>query len=452
MTERGARLPTANHETGSGADEVQPEGTTETGQKRRFSAISSLYERNYVLLLIGNGLAHAGEQMEHVARSWLVFELTDSVLALGIVTFTSGLPRLFLSMVAGVLADRLDRRGLMFLCNIVELVAAFVFATLVFTNLIDVWQILVIVFVTSIFSTMNLVTRQAIIPEIVPRRDVGNAIALHSTLRGTTQIVAQSLAGLLIAFIGVAGVLYVHSAAYLAMLIALLMMRMPRGPARTEALAFRQHLGEGFRYVWGRADLLALVLVALLPMVLIHPYRTLMPVFARDVLKVGPEGYGVLMAAPGLGAILAAAGIAALNPSRHGLIMLSSLVLTSAALISFALASSFAAALASLVLVGLAFNVYRIANSTLLQLLTPRRMMGRVMGMYHADRGLLPVGSLALGALATILNAPLAVTLGAAVCGLLSLGLFTFRPLLDPQTRPVSGSSAGDESRAKGCG
>lgn len=431
MTERGPEPRAAAGSLAVDGLEAQPVRTEADGaQRRRIKAISSLYERNYLLLWIGNGLAHAGEQMEHVARSWLVFELTNSTLALGFVSFANGIPRLFLSMLAGAIADRFDRRRLMFLCSLLDLVVAFVFATLVFKNLVEIWHILVIVLASSVFSTLNLVTRQAVIPEIVSRQNVGNAVALNSTVRGTTQILGQSLAGLLIALIGVAAVLYVHSAAYLAMLIALLLMRLPAVLGRSRSRGIRHDLGEGFHYVWGRKDLLSLILLALVPMTMIQPYRTLMPVFARDVLSVGPEGYGILMAAPGVGAILAAVGVAAMNPHRHGTIMLASLVLTSVAIATFALSTSFPAALVALVLVGFVFNVYRISNVTLLQLLTPRELMGRVMGMYHADRGLMPIGSLLLGGLAAALSAPLAVTLGAVVCGVLTLGLIVFRPSL----------------------
>lgn len=403
----------------------QPAETLAPGRQRPFAA---LYERNYALLLFGNGLSHAGDMMEHVARGWLVLELTGSPLALGVVAFASGLPRLMLGLVAGVLADRLDRRGLLFLCSIVSMLASVVYATLVLLGAASVWHVVGIVLVMSVFSTLNLVTRQALIPDVVSRANLGSAVALHSTVRGTTQILAQSAAGVLIAAIGVAGVLYVNSVSFLAMLVALLLMRIPLAPAPAERLGFREDLERGLRYVWRRQDLFTVILLTMLPVLLVMPYRTLMPIFARDILQVGAAGYGVLMAAPGLGGLVAAAALSLAPGRRQGRVLAGGLLLLSAGVAAFALSPSFIPALAALVLVGMAFNAYRIATSTLLQTLTPRQMMGRVMGLYHMDRGLQPLGSLALGWLAALAGVPLAVALAGAACGVLATVALMVRP------------------------
>jgi len=368
--------------------------------------------------------------MENVARGWLVLELTNSPLALGVVAFASGLPRLFLALMAGVLADRFDRRRLLVLCGVGDMLTSFVFATLVLAGRIELWHILVLVLSSSVFSTLNQVARNALIPDIVPRMSLPNAIALFSTVRATVQIVAQSVAGVLIAVIGVAGVLYVNAASFLAILIALLLMQIPAAPVSIERLGFREDLGRGLAYVWAKQELWALMLLGLVPIVLIQPYRTLMPVIARDVLHVGAAGYGMLMAAPGLGGVVAAVGLAALNPSRRGRLMLGSLFVLSVALVTVGVAQSFLLALGALTLVGLAFNVYRITNNTALQLQTPRAMMGRVMGIYQTDRGLQPVGSLLLGWVASLAGAPVALICAAVGCALFTAAVLAARPSL----------------------
>jgi MFS family permease len=404
---------------------------TERGDARRRShPLAALYERNFALLLFGNGLSHTGDVMEFVARSWLVLELTNSPLALGVVSFASSLPRLFLGIMAGVLADRLDRRRLLLVCSLVNMAAFSVFAILTATRLIQLWHVLAIVLLISCFSTLNIVTRQALIPDLVSRENLGNAVALHSSVSGTTQIVGQSLAGLLIAPIGVAGVLWLQAISFLAMLAALLLMHIEPATAPTERLGFRQDFGRGLQYVWREQNLLALLSLGLLPFALIQPYRALLPIFARDVLKAGSAGFGVLAAAPGLGSLAAAAAIAVLNPHRRGAIMLGSLLIASAALAGFAVSPSFLPALVALVMFGVAFNVYKILNNTLLQLMTPREMMGRVMGLYSMDRGVLPAGSLLLGWLATLLGAPAAVISVSVACGLLTMLTFVARPRL----------------------
>lgn len=404
--------------------------TAERQTEARRSPIAAWRDRNYRLLLIGNGLSQAGDQMELVARGWLVLTLTDSPFALGLVAAATGLPRLFLALFAGVLADRFDRRTLLFGCAAINLAIATFFAVMVQGNRVNVWGVLGIVLVSSVFSTLNFVVRQAIIPDVVAPENVGNAVALNQSVRNTTQIVAQSMAGIFIAWIGVAGVLYLNAASFLALLVALLLMRITPAPAPTERLGFRADLLAGLGYVFRNKDLLPLMAVALLPFIFLQPYRTMMPVFARDVLNVGAAGYGILMAAPGFGGLVAAAAIATWNPRRHGVVMLGALFATSLALVLFALVPSFVFAVVMLALVGAGFNTYRITNSTVIQLVTPRNMMGRVVGIYNTDRGFLPLGSLIVGGLVDALGAPIGIAIPAVVCAVMTVVLSLTRPRL----------------------
>jgi MFS family permease len=394
------------------------------------SRLPALREPNFRLLLVGDSLSHLGDVFEQVARGWLVFELTNSPLALGLTAFSAGLPRLFLGLMAGVLADRIDRRKILFTCAIVGLVVQLIFASLVLFNVIEVWHILAILLVSGVFQTINQVSRQALIPETVPPASLQNAIAIFTTLRGTHQIVGPSLAGVLILVIGVAGVLYINVASFVAMLVALWLMRLPPAPVATEKLGFREDIGRGLLYVWGRRDLLTLILLGLIPIVLVQPYRHFMPVFARDVLGVGPAGYGILMAAPGVGGVLAAGGLALSGTRRRGVFMLGSLFAVSLALFTFAMSTWFVASLFALVVVGMSNNVYRVMNTTLLQLLTPREMMGRVLGLHQTDRGLQPMGALVLGLLASLISAPLALGLSAIACGTFTAAVLVLRPSL----------------------
>jgi MFS family permease len=382
------------------------------------------------LLTFGNGLSNAGDQMEFLARGWLVLELTDSPLALGFILFVQGLPRLFLGLAAGTLADRFDRRTMLVISNIICMCSSFAFATLTATGLIEMWQVAVFAMLTAAFGTLNLITRQALLPDIVSRQNLGNAIALNASVRATVQIVSQSVAGLMIAFMGVAGVLYFNAASFLAMLIALYMMRIPRAPAATRGLGLHKDILQGFEYVWRSRDLLAFMILSLLPFMLIVPYRTFLPVFARDVWSVGAVGYGIMMASPGIGALLASAGYAAVNPQRQGLILLVSVLAVGAALAAFALSPTFILGLVMVTLVGVSFNIYRIASNTVIQLHTPREMMGRVLGIYNMDRALQPVGGLLIGVLSAGFGTPLAMATAGIACVVLTIVAIFARPSL----------------------
>jgi hypothetical protein len=391
--------------------------------------LNVLRERNFALLIAGHGLSTTGDMMERVARLWLVFELTDSALALAIVGLAHSLPRLVLGVMAGTIADRVDRRKLLFVCYSGGLVVQLVFATLVFTKVVVFWQIVAVTLVASTFHTLSFVARHSLIPDLVPKERVPDAVAMQSAVHETLNVIANAIGGVLILIIGVAGVLYLNAVSFAIVMIFLGLMRLVPHENVPERPTFRADVALGLRFAWSEPRILGLVGLRFAQMALLDPYRTFMPVLARDVLHVGPAGYGLLLAAPAAGGVAAVLFVAFLGSARRGLLMLLSLILASLSLVVLMSFPSFVLAVALLALTGVGQQVHRLMSQTLLQLLTPRSMLGRVMGLVSMDRGFAPAGGLLLGALADFAGVPIAISVGAATCALLAGSLLATRPV-----------------------
>jgi predicted MFS family arabinose efflux permease len=267
--------------------------------------------------------------------------------------------------------------------------------------------------------------RQSLVPNLVPREDLANAIALNSAGVNITRIVGPSIAGLLIAVVSTGGNFYLQSLLYVGVATMVVLMRVPASDRARRDVSPWRNLAEGARYTWAQPSLRGQILLALVPFVLCLPYISLMPVFAQDVLHVGAGEFGLMMAAPGIGALCGTLTIASLgNIRRKGLLLFFSLVAVGLSLIVFAESRSLPLSLLLLTLVGGFQMTYFTTNQTLIQLMTPDQFRGRVMGIYMLNQGLLPLGSLFAGGLAGVFGAPLAVTvMGASALVLSALAL-----------------------------
>jgi len=379
---------------------------------------ASLRYRDYRLLWIGTLFSSSGQWIQQVSIGWLTYTLTGSPLLLGLVNGLRAVPLLLLGPVGRVAADRLDRKRLMLTTQLFLMTVTAIFATIIFTGHAHVWNIVVFSLLTGVAWAFNMPVRQSIVPNLVPRGALMNAMALNSAGFNLTRVVGPSLAGLLIAAVGIAGNFYLQALAYVGVASMIWMMRIPPRTTEPQEVSVRQHLAEGARFVWRHPTLRTQMALALVPVVVALPYISLMPVFAKDVLHVGPGGFGLLMAAPGLGAVLGTLTIAsARDVRRKGLLLFGSLVALGASLVLFSQSRSFPLSLALLVVAGAFQMTYMTTNQTMVQLTTPDELRGRVMGIYMLNQGLLPFGSLLAGALANAWSAPLAVTLmGGSVC------------------------------------
>ena len=391
------------------------------------STLSSLRHRDYRLLWFGTLFSSSGQWIQQVSLGWLTYQLTGSAFLLGAVNGLRSLPLLLLGPFGGVAADRMDPKKLMLSTQLFLMTVTAVFATIVVSGHAHLWNIILFALLTGVGWAFNMPVRQSIVPHLVPPKDLMNAIALNSAGFNITRIVGPSLAGLLIAGVGIGGNFYLQALAYVGVAAMIRQMNIPPIPRASREVSPWRHLAEGARYVWHHPTLRVQMSLALIPVVLALPYISLMPVFAKDVLHVGPAGFGVLSAAPGVGALIGTLTIASLgNVRRKGLVLFVALIGLGASLILFSESRSFPLSLALLVLVGGFQMTYMATNQTLLQMSMSDEFRGRAMGIYMLNQGLLPLGSLFAGTLAGLTSAPFAVSvMGGSVLLLTSLAFLT---------------------------
>ena len=389
----------------------------------RLQTFSSLRHLDFRYLCTGTFLMSAGQWIQQVTVGWLVYELTGNSILLGMLNGLRALPFLVTGPMAGVAADRMDRQKLMLHTQYVLIVTAVVMGGLVASGLLEVWHIFVFTLITGIAWTFSEPVRQSLIPSVVPKAELANAIALNSGGFNLMKIIGPAVGGAMIAVFGVAGNFFVQGVAYAGVLVMIYLMHVPPTPAEARRSSALTNLKEGFSYVWSTPAVLALMILAYVPRIFAVPYQTLMPVFQKDVLRVGPEGLGLLMAAPGVGAVLSVLVLASLTNrvKRQGLLLVGSIVILGAFLILFSQITSFWLALVVLVAVGGFQMLFLASTNTMLMLIVPDELRGRVMSLYMLDRGLMPAGALFAGVVAHFIGAPLTVAIMGAIVIVLAL-------------------------------
>ena len=389
----------------------------------RLQTFSSLRHLDFRYLCTGTFLMSAGQWIQQVTVGWLVYELTGNSILLGMLNGLRALPFLVTGPMAGVAADRMDRQKLMLHTQYVLIVTAVIMGGLVASGLLEVWHIFVFTLITGIAWTFSEPVRQSLIPSVVPKAELANAIALNSGGFNLMKIIGPAVGGAMIAVFGVAGNFFVQGVAYAGVLVMIYLMHVPPTPAEARRSSALTNLKEGFSYVWSTPAVLALMILAYVPRIFAVPYQTLMPVFQKDVLRVGPEGLGLLMAAPGVGAVLSVLVLASLTNrvKRQGLLLVGSIVILGAFLILFSQITSFWLALVVLVAVGGFQMLFLASTNTMLMLIVPDELRGRVMSLYMLDRGLMPAGALFAGVVAHFIGAPLTVAIMGAIVIVLAL-------------------------------
>lgn len=397
----------------------------------RLAVISrALKHRNYRLFFLGQSLSLIGTWMQRVALSWLVYRLTDSALLLGIVGFAGQVPAFLVAPLAGVLSDRGNRRRMLVATQVLSMLQALLLAVLVLGGWIQIWQIIALSMMLGAINGFDMPVRQAFLVEMVDeRQDLGNAIALNSTMFNGARLAGPTVAGLLIALAGEGVCFLLNAVSYLAVIGSLLAMRLrPRGAGleRRGKADMAQGLREAWRYVTGFQPIRAILVLLMVFNFVAMPYTVLLPVFARDILGGGPDTLGFLMAGAGVGALGGALYLA----SRRTVLGMGRLITLSAgvfclALCAFTLSRWTWLSLLLMVPVGFGQMIQMAGSNTLLQTLVEDDMRGRVMSFHTmAFMGSFPLGSLLLGWLADHWSAPWAVTGGALAylaCALLAL-------------------------------
>jgi MFS family permease len=386
---------------------------------------------NFRLFWTGALVSNVGAWMQTLAQSWLVYELTGSALLLGVVNFLEGLPTLFLSLLGGVLADRVERRTLMVLTQSAQMLLAFLLAGLTLANAVRVEHVMVIAFLAGLVNAINQPVRLGIVADLVPREDVQNAVAVNAAQFRVSQLLGPALAGILVARAGPGWAFLLNGLSFVAVIVSLLLLRLPPWKPPERKLSIWRSIREGLAFIVRHEVLGTLVLVAAVPAVFAYPGQlALMPVFAASVLQVGAEGLGALMGATGAGALAGALAVASLGGfRRRGLLQLSAAIAYGVALILFAASRRLDLAVALLFVGSACYMVFVSLNQAFLQALAPEEMRGRVLSVMTATTfGLMPLGGMAAGAAAERWGASLVVGAGGAVCALFALGVMLTRP------------------------
>lgn len=388
-------------------------------------AFAALRHRNFQLFYAGQFLSLVGTWMQSTAQGWLVLNLTNSELLLGVVTAVASAPTVLFSLYAGALADRADKRRIIVAANAAALVLALLLAVLTHTRTITYPTVLAIAFALGTANAFEIPTRQSFFVELVGRDDLPNAIALNSAQFNATRIVGPAVAGWLIGTAGTAACFYANAASYLFVLAGLKAMRLPAFRRPEKRAGTLETIREGLAYI--RSDRLSRTLVCLIAAfsVLGFPYVMLMPVFARDILRVGAHGLGWLLAATGAGALAGGIALAAAGERiPRGRIMLGASLGFCASVFAFAGSRSFAISLALLAVVGFTMVLNNATVNALLQSTVPDHLRGRVMSVYvFMFVGTAPVGALQAGALSKALDAPAALQIGAAVLAVIVIAV-----------------------------
>ena len=362
-------------------------------------------------LFLSNTTFFLAMQGQIIVRSWLVYSITDSALALGIVSLMVALSMLTLGPIGGVAADRFERRGLVAAGQATVVIAEAVVLFLLFSGTLDYWHILVQVAVVGAVFPFVMPARNAIVADVVGRRRLANAMALSMTAVNVTRVLGPSVGGLLIGFAGVKVAYSINAGLYVLALAA--MMGVHRAPvADPSGHSMLRNMAQGFRYVAENRLVLVLLFFGLVPMFLVMPFQTLLVVFAEDIWEVGPLGLGMLSGASGVGGVVGAAFVVwRSNSSRRLRLMMTSVFAFGLFMMGFALSPWFWLGLL-LILAGSAFQaIYTTLNNTAIHVLIPDSVRGRVSGFLTMSFSLPMLGVAPISALAEVWGAPLAVGL-----------------------------------------
>jgi MFS family permease len=397
------------------------------------NTLPALRYRNFRLYWIGQLVSLIGTWMQTMAQGWLVYDLTRSPLMLGFVGFMASLPILVTALFAGVIVDRVSKRSLLVVTQTLAMLQAAALGLLTVTGQVQVWHVLIAALVLGTVNAFDMPGRQSFVIEMVDgKENLLNAVALNSSIFNGARIIGPSMAGILVAipFIGIGGVFLLNAVSFLAVIVGLLMMRLPPWVPPKNPSSVLHSVVEGLSYL--RANPTVFTLVSLIGIVSIFgmPYATLMPAFARDVLQVGAQEYGLLMGSVGVGAVAGAMVLAILGNFRHkGWLLTAGNLGFPLMLLVLATTRSYELAIAALILAGLSMASQNTIANTLLQTTTPDRLRGRVMSFYTLMLvGVTPLGNLQAGAIANYCGIPAAIAIGAIIAIAYALWVLWRRP------------------------
>jgi MFS family permease len=399
------------------------------GQNKITQTLSALRHRNYRLYWFGQLFSVLALNMEHVAQSWLVLELTNSPLALGFTGLAHALPSITLTLVGGVIADRMDRQRIMIASQAGAATIFLVISTLVATGSAKVWQVMVLAFCSGAIRAFDRPSRMALLPQMVPKEDMANAVAVGGTIWQLNRLVGPALAGMTIY---VAGVAPTYGLCFLLSLVSLCLwlgIRTGQPSVAASTGGLLKHIVDGLKFIGKNEIYYTFIGLTFFNSVFGMSYLILMPVFARDILQVGAQGFGFLQTTGGAGALAGTLAVAYFSHRRGKVLQaLSGAVIFGTLLMMFAFSQSYLLSLALALVLGFANQAYMTIINTTLQLNLPEQLRGRVMGIFGLTWDLMSVGGMVSGTIAELAGAPAAVALGGILVAGLAAAILILKP------------------------
>lgn len=381
--------------------------------------------------------------MQTAAQLWLVYKLTNSAALLGVFGFANQVPILFLAALGGYIGDRYNRHVGVIWTQTTAMVLAFVLAGLTFANIITVWELILVAFLVGVVNSFDVPIRQAFLVEMVTKEDLPNAIALNSSIFNSARVVGPAIAGFTLAWKGAGWCFFLNGLSFLAVIGALLAMRLVKRVPTREPGSPWVSLVQGFRFAMSdlpiRSTLLLLSMLSLFGL----QYSVFLPIFATDVLHRGAKGFGLLMSAAGVGAVMGALHFAA-RTSYKGLArwIAAASAICAVALVVFSQSKLFWLSMAVLLVVGFSATLQMAATNTTLQNRVPDQLRGRIMAVYATMfMGIQPIGSLIAGGVAKKIGAPDTLAVFGTLCFIGSM-VFIFRVVMRLNRRQESPAAA----------
>jgi len=391
--------------------------------------------RNFRLYWFGNLASLIGTWIQNIATGWLVLTLTNSPFFVGLNSTLAWLPAWIVSLPAGAMADRFNKRKLMIGTQTVLALFALVLAVLYWTHVLTIYHVLVISCLSGFAATLNGPIAQSLVPDLVGRKNVLNAIALNNAMFNSARIIGPAIAGVLLGTIGAGGCFGINSASFLAIIGALWVIRLPRPEPHGQGESVWQQILTGLRFVKGHRDIRAIIVLTAVFSSFGMMYLPLMPVFARDVFHSGAREYGVMMTCVGVGAVVGGLTLATMSKTRHkGVILILGTLGIGLLSIALSFVRDVRLALPLIALIGFCQTSITSLMNTLIQTLAPEHIRGRALSVYMlAFNGMFPLGCLLGGTIAQRFGAPAATLVGgcAVLVSLAAVSVFA------PQVRKL---------------
>ena len=383
--------------------------------------LAAFHYRDFRLFWLSLFISNIGTWMQMTATNWLLYQLTNSPVQLGLNGVFRALPAIALGLISGTFADRYDRKWLLLWTQVVLALVTFGLGVLDHAGQIQVWQIYLFTFVSASVGSFDGPARQALFPALVPRSVLPNAVALNSLLWKGAALIGPTLGGIAISAMGTAGAFFANAASFLVVVVALLLMR-TSSPAREKQRDFIAETKAGFTYIVSQPIILGLTVMEAFASIFGLDHA-LLTILASDIFRVGAHGFGFLQSARGLGAVIGSSVFIAMGQRpEQGRILLVSALLYGAGFALFGLAPSFFVALILLAFVGATDTVWAAARGTIMQMRTPEKFRGRVMGVFQlSNRGLHPLGQLESGIMVPLIGAREATVMGGAIITIMTL-------------------------------